>query len=152
MRVVFDTNVWIDWLYFNDIAVDPLKLLRKDKYLKILIDEQCLAELVIVLKYKHFYGSEANESHIIETVKSLCEYVDTPSLHKPSFWCKDPDDVKFLNLAGHYRADHLITKDFDLLKRKNRRALKGEKITFSIVTPANFRELADSGTSETIGQ
>ena len=58
MRVVFDTNVWIDWLYFNDIAVDPLKLLRKDKYLEILIDEQCLAELVIVLKRMIWGGLE----------------------------------------------------------------------------------------------
>ncbi len=152
MRVVFDTNVWIDWLYFNDIAVEPLKLLRKNKYFEVLIDEQCLAELMIVLKYKHFYGPDANEPHIINTVKSLCEFVDTPSPPKPSFWCKDPDDVKFLDLAGHYQAGHLITKDFDLLKRKNRRALGGGKINFSIVTPTNFRKLVDSETSETTHQ
>ncbi|MDA0237296.1 MAG: putative toxin-antitoxin system toxin component, PIN family [Proteobacteria bacterium] len=139
MRVVFDTNIWVDWFYFNDINIAPLKALQKQKHIEIVIDDACLSEAVSVLRHTRFLGKKTEESVIGNDIKALCTFVDTPTLENTKYWCKDPDDIKFLSLAGHHSVAYLITKDLHLLKRKNRRVFGDYKINFSIVNPNTFR-------------
>ena len=138
MRVVFDTNIWIDWFYFDDINIKPLKALKKKQHIEIVIDDQCLEEAVAVLRYSRFLGQNIKESIIENDIKALCTFVDTPTIENPKYWCKDPDDIKFLNLAGQHSIKYLITKDLDLLRKKNRRALRNHKISFATVNPNSF--------------
>jgi len=48
-RVVLDTNVWLDWLLFEDPGVARLRALREQGAVEILIDAACEAELAGVL-------------------------------------------------------------------------------------------------------
>ena len=49
--------------------------------------------------------------------------------------CEDPDDQKFLELAWHARASHLVTRDNALLKLARRAAQSGH---FAVLTPDTF--------------
>ena len=138
MKIALDTNVWLDWFYFNDLRVRPLKVLHSNKIIEILIDEACLNELSTVLAYDQFLGLEADKPTYEKEVLALCTFVETKKSEKPVFWCRDPDDIKFLNLASKHDITHLISKDLHLLKRKNRRKLESGKMTFSIVTLDGF--------------
>ena len=49
MRLVLDTNIWLDWLVFNDPAVMPLKSARSDGLVRIAINSAGLEELGRIL-------------------------------------------------------------------------------------------------------
>ena len=138
MKIVLDTNIWLDWLYFNDIKAKPLKTLHEKNIFEILIDEACMRELLTVLAYDRFLGLEADQTIIEKEVRKLCTLVETQTTEAPSFWCHDPDDVKFLDLSDQHNVSHLITKDLHLLKRKNRRSLKNGHMRFSIMPLDKF--------------
>ncbi|MDC1311763.1 putative toxin-antitoxin system toxin component, PIN family [Burkholderiales bacterium] len=138
MKIVLDTNIWLDWIYFNDLRVRPLQVLHSAKSIEILIDELCLNELSTVLSYDRFLGLAADKPTIDKEVLALCTLVETKTTETPEFWCRDPDDIKFLNLSNQHDISHLISKDLHLLKRKNRRKLKGAQMSFSIVTLESF--------------
>ena len=122
MRLVLDTNVWIDWLVFDDPAVAPLKSARRSGQLTIVIDEACLQELEYVLAYPEFQLTDAQKtSHLAEVSRSTVRH-GAPSaaylLQPPR--CSDPDDQKFLKLAMDGAADWLLTRDKALLKLHRR--------------------------------
>ena len=138
MKIVLDTNIWLDWLYFNDPKAKPLKTLHEKNIFEILIDDACMSELLTVLAYDRFLGLEADQTIIEKEVRKLCTLVETQTTEAPSFWCHDPDDVKFLDLSGQHNVNHLITKDLHLLKRKNRRSLENGHMKFSILSLDKF--------------
>ena len=49
--------------------------------------------------------------------------------------CEDPDDQKFLELAWHARASHLLTRDKALLKLAHRLEESGR---FAVLAPDAF--------------
>jgi predicted nucleic acid-binding protein len=49
--------------------------------------------------------------------------------------CEDPDDQKFLELAWHARASHLVTRDKALLKLARQVARCGR---FAVLAPDDF--------------
>ena len=51
MRLVLDTNVWLDWLAFDDPGVAPLKVAVAEGRAEIYIDGSCAEELARVLAY-----------------------------------------------------------------------------------------------------
>ena len=44
LRVVLDTNVWLDWLVFNDAGLAPLQALVSAGKAEIIIDADCDAD------------------------------------------------------------------------------------------------------------
>ena len=106
MRVVLDTNIWLDWLVFRDASLLHLKKSVADGKAEIVIDAACEAELERVLAY------------------------DLARLPK----CRDPDDQKFLELAFAAQAGILVTKDHKLLELARRtrefRILAPKKLSF----------------------
>jgi len=50
-RLVLDTNVWLDWLLFDDPGVAPVKAAVAEGRAEIVIDEAVEAELARVLAY-----------------------------------------------------------------------------------------------------
>lgn len=137
-RLVLDTNVWLDWLVFNDAGLAPVQAQVSSGQAEIIIDAACDEELVRVLGYplqKWTLDGKA-QSACISRFRSIARSVITPAVEKlPS--CRDPDDQKFLVLAASAGAYCLITKDRDLLKLAKRR----HALPFHIVTPAHFRAL-----------
>ena len=51
-RVVLDTNVWLDWLVFNDASVVALKAAQAAQRIEIVRDQPGELELERVLEYK----------------------------------------------------------------------------------------------------
>jgi putative PIN family toxin of toxin-antitoxin system len=138
-RAVLDTNVWLDWVLFDDLAVAPLKTARSSGALEIAIDAPCRCELAVVLGYPRFGLDARTQARMLSEVESLCVWVDISGDALPHALprCRDPDDVKFLSLALAARADWLISKDKALLAL----ARKTARLTaLRIGTPARWAE------------
>jgi predicted nucleic acid-binding protein len=138
LRLILDTNVWFDWLLFNDESVAPLKSAVAEGRAEIFIDAAGEAELARVLAYdlgRHSIDADKQAACLAE-----CRRVATPL--KDIFadgtglpLCADPADQVFLEAAAAARADYLVTKDRELLDLARR------KLPFQIVRPSslNFR-------------
>jgi putative PIN family toxin of toxin-antitoxin system len=133
IRLVLDTNVWLDWLVFDEPAIAPLRQARDARRIEIVMDVACEAELVRVLAYdlgRHSIDAEA-QAACIAHCRGIVKGVQA-GLAEGLPQCRDPDDQKFLALAFAARADFLVTKDQALLEL----ARRVER--FRIVTPAQF--------------
>lgn len=135
LRLVLDTNVWLDWLVFADPSATPVKDAVAAKRAAVYIDEACEAELVRVLAYdlgKHSIDA-AQQAACLAACRQIALRIDSPMppvVRLPQ--CRDPDDQKLLEAAFAARADYLVTKDQALLELTRRIA------TFLIVTPAEL--------------
>lgn len=133
LKVVLDTNVWLDWLVFDDPAVAALREAQSAGRIDIVINEACEAELVQVLAYDlgaHTLDASA-QSACVARCRALATRVsvraggDLPT-------CRDPDDQKFLELAAAAGATVLVSRDQALLELARR--VDGVRI----VTPERF--------------
>jgi putative PIN family toxin of toxin-antitoxin system len=138
MILVLDTNVWLDWYHFKDPLTCDLIESRVVQHFEIVTNDACFNELLTVLRYPHLVGEETNDERVKKRIEEVAKIVETEEQSSARFWCEDPDDAKFLDLSHQARASHLLTKDWDLLKRKNRRALHPNTISFEIMTPERF--------------
>lgn len=135
LRLVLDSNVWLDWLVFNDAGLEPVRQLVNSGDAEIIIDEACDAELVRVLAYplQKWTLDAAAQAACIKRFRGIARMVITSSVQSlPA--CKDPDDQKFLALAAGAGAYCLLTRDRALLALARRRP----RLPFHIVTPADF--------------
>jgi len=140
LRLVLDTNVWLDWLLFDDAAVTPLKQAQAAGRIAICIDEACARELDAVLQYdlgKRTPTAEQREAARIEYARIAQRFTvnDTTASTAPLPCCSDRDDQKFLELARDCGADYLVTKDKALLVLARR---KTPPAPCRIVTPSEM--------------
>ena len=136
MRLVIDTQVWLDWLVFADPSVAGLRASVERGRAEVLIDAAGLAELERVLAYP--LGKRAvDAAACLAACQKIATRVEAGSgeaaLLPPMPMCRDPDDQKFVTLAARARADCLVTRDRELL-RLNERC----KAWFQVVSPAAF--------------
>jgi putative PIN family toxin of toxin-antitoxin system len=129
LKLVLDTNVWLDVLVFDDPAA---RALREGGH-EIVIDAPCGAELERVLAYplgKWTLAPERRAACLAACLRMSrkVEAGDAPA-GLPS--CEDPDDQKFLALAAAAGADALVTKDEALLRLQGR-------VPFRIARPADL--------------
>jgi len=138
LRVVLDSNVWIDILVFDDPHTRPIAAALESGALAALIDTRCLAELAYVLDYPQFAHRQVDKAAALAVVARLARMVepDEPAEDaRPLPKCKDRDDQKFLELAHAARADWLVSKDRAVLKLAKRIA---RDFGFQIAQPAPF--------------
>lgn len=147
LRLVLDTNIWLDWLVFDDPGITAIRSVVEAGDAEIFITEACEQELARVLTYsfrKKVLDSAAQTLCLAQFRRVARAYAPTPPHpheQEKAFFvaalpvCKDPDDQKFLELARDCRADWLLTKDRDLLVFARR---KYQYLPFRIVTPAQF--------------
>jgi uncharacterized protein len=141
-RLVLDTNVWLDWLVFDDPSIAPLRAAVAAKRAEIFIGAACEAELERVLAYdlgKRWPDTGARGGCIAEC-RRVARRIDSPvpeaeRAQLPA--CRDPDDQKFLEAALAAGAAFLITKDRALLELA--RHEKARTLPFRILTPEEFR-------------
>ena len=137
LRLVLDTNVWLDWLVFDDPSIATIKAAVEAKRAEVFINAACEAELERALGYN--LGKRTVDiaaclalcrrvAHRIDSTAPEAERALLPA-------CRDPDDQKFLETALAARAGFLVTKDRALLDLA-RRALP-----FGILTPEGFAAL-----------
>jgi putative PIN family toxin of toxin-antitoxin system len=132
MRLVLDTQIWIDWLVFDDPSVAPIKAALATDRAEIFIDAACRAELERVLTYP-FGSRSVDASACLAECLRISKNSDlfcNDRLNLPA--CRDPDDQKFLELAAVVRANFLITRDRALLDLAKRR------LPFHILAPEAF--------------
>jgi uncharacterized protein len=143
MRLVLDSNVWLDWLVFDDPGVHRLRNAVHLRRAEVVMDAAADAEFARVLAYdlgKHSIAPEAQAAALAQArrlasrVEISLSAADRATLPR----CKDPDDQKFLELALAARADVLVTKDRALLALNRRHA---RAVPFRIRTPSDFDEM-----------
>ncbi|MFL9890491.1 MULTISPECIES: putative toxin-antitoxin system toxin component, PIN family [Paraburkholderia] len=138
LRVVLDSNVWIDILVFDDPHTRPIAAALESGALTALIDARCLAELTYVLDYPQFVHRNVDKAAALAVVARLAQRVDPVAQTedtRPLPKCKDRDDQKFLELAHAAQADWLVSKDRAVLKLAKRIA---RDFGFQIAQPAPF--------------
>lgn len=130
MRLVLDTQVWLDWLVFDDRSVAALRDAHAAQRVEIVIDDACEAELVRVLAYDlgRFTLGPDEQTQCIARCRSIAHRVSS-TLADGLPRCRDADDQKFLELAAAARARYLVSKDQALLELAPRVA------QFRIVAP-----------------
>jgi uncharacterized protein len=136
LKVVLDTQVWLDWLVFDDASIGPLREAHAAGRVEIVIDEACEAELVRVLAYDlGKYSLDPDEqTHCIARCRSAARRV-IPGSSAELPKCRDPDDQKFLELAAGCGAQILISKDQAVL------ALAPRVTQFRILAPKDLGDL-----------
>ncbi|SAK80123.1 nucleotide-binding protein [Caballeronia fortuita] len=137
LRVVLDSNVWIDILVFDDPATRPIHAALVARTLEALIDERCLRELTRVLDYPQFVRMAVDKTAALESVARLSTLVaaNIDENARPLPKCKDRDDQKFLELAHASGAQWLVSKDRAVLKLARRVA---RDFAFRIAEPKPF--------------
>lgn len=140
---MLDTNVWLDWLVFEDAGVSRLREAAADGRVEIYADEACLSELERVLAYPLLATAldAAVQAAHLATAREVARMLDRndPARdhgHEGALpLCRDRDDQKFLDLARDCRAGALVTKDRALLELGRR---KRRPLPFRIARPADL--------------
>ena len=135
MILVLDTNVWLDWLVFDDASVSTLKMLVENGSAEIFIDIACEAELERVLAYdlgKHTIDAQRQAACLTEC-RRIAQQIHRPVSVLDLPRCADPADQMFLEAAAAARADYLVTKDRELLD------LARSRLPFRVVQPEFFK-------------
>jgi putative PIN family toxin of toxin-antitoxin system len=124
-----DTNVWIDWLIFDNPSVEPLKAAHRAGRVTIAVNEACLEELKLVLGYPEFNLIEAREKHCLAEARRCSSHTAQQQESAAALpRCSDPDDQKFLMLAYQAAAQWLLTRDKALLRMKPRLKATGIRV------------------------
>lgn len=148
IRLVLDTNVWLDWLVFHDQGIAPIKAAVGSGLAEISIDAACEQELVWVLAYplQKKTLDAALQAACLAECRRLTQVAKTGKRESSNAGerdcgrlpvCRDPSDQKFLELARDCHADYLVTKDLALLVLARR---KIQRVAFRIVTPRQFTD------------
>lgn len=144
MRLVLDTNVWLDWLVFADAGIVPIQNAVAHGEAAVFTSAACETELIRVLGYplsgRHL-NSEAQAAALAQCRAVARDARDCAAPHVIDTLprCADADDQMFLELARDCRADALITKDRDLLALATN---KVKPLPFRILTPREFARAA----------
>ena len=125
MKVVLDTNVWLDWLIFDDPASRAIAHSAARGRLELLASAATRAEWLDVIGRPRFGLQETRRTAVAAGYDARVTLLDAspPAPGSPgsaprpadALQCRDPDDQKFLELALHAHAAFLVTRDRALL-------------------------------------
>ena len=127
LRIVLDTNVWLDWLLFEDPAVVPIRKAVADGKAEIVMDEATDAELERVLAYtfNNKMLDAAKQAELLEQCRRIARRDESGGLRDEEKAllpkCEDP--------AGQRPFQELLV---DLAEHKVR------PLPYRIVTPAQL--------------
>ena len=114
-RIIFDTNLLISFLLFQDYS--KLDNILSQKKVVLLFSQTLIDEFIEVAQRpkfkKYFSPSDLQTLHLRISERSI--FIDVTS--QVSI-CRDPKDNFLLSLAKDGKASHLITGDNDLLTIK----------------------------------
>jgi predicted nucleic acid-binding protein len=148
LKLVLDTNAWLDWLVFRDPAMEPIAAAVTAGTAHVVIDEPCDVELERALGYDlgRYSLDPAHQAEALQRSRKIAVRVATEGAgDAPSSLpqCRDRDDQKFLTLALAAGAQALITRDRALLELTRRRFAP---LPFRIVTPRAAAIMFPAGT------
>ena len=138
-RLILDTNVVLDLLYFADAPALPILSSIEAGNAQCYASAETLNELRRVLTYTAFKLDEKAQLALHARYQAITGLAKSSSVSGRMPRCSDPDDQMFLELAAATQADLLVSKDKALLTLKRHPGL-----TFSIVTPVEACALLSS--------
>lgn len=130
VKLILDTNVVLDWLVFNDPALQSLKDAVQKGQVLLYSHRDTLNELRRVLNYPALRLRAIRQSAVLAQYQSLTREADSPAefspqnlLTPPGFpLCRDADDQLFVALALHCKVEALISRDKRVLALRKRAA------------------------------
>jgi len=112
MRLILDTNIWLDWLVFEDASVCALAHHARNS--EVLATEPMLAEFAAVITRPLFGLDTARRASLVAAQRERVRVVaPAPDCRLA---CTDPDDQGYIDLAVAHRVDWLLTRDKALLR------------------------------------
>lgn len=114
-RWVLDTNVVLSALLRPGGATGRLRLAWQSRLIVPLVSRDTVSELIRVLAYPKFKLMADEQHDLLADYMPWTQVVRVPSPAPKTPPCRDPHDVKFLQLAIAGIADALVTGDADLL-------------------------------------
>lgn len=132
-RVVFDTNVLLDFWVFDDPLARPLRAAFDAGRVVALRSADCDAELADVLARPCFALDADRRAGLLAGWRTRA--MPVAHVFPAPFACSDPRDQKFVELAVCARADALVSKDRALLALRRRAARVGLKIVAPAAAP-----------------
>ncbi len=141
-RVVFDTNVLLDFWVFDDPRAHALRAAFDDGRVVALRSADCDAELADVLARPRFALRADRQAALLARWQARAKPI-APDSRAP-FACSDPRDQKFVELALCARAAALVTKDRALLALRRRAARVGLKIVTPAAAPVSLGLAGDA--------
>lgn len=127
---MFDTNVVLDLLHFDDLMARPLLHALDAGRLRCVVTEATLDEWRRVLAYPAFSLDSQRQTTLVARYQALA-LLEPAATAGGLPRCRDPDDQKFIELAAATRAQGLVSKDRAVLRLRRRCAPR-----FRIMTPA----------------
>jgi uncharacterized protein len=136
--VVLDTNVVLDLWLFGDVRSAPLREALDAGALTVLVTAPMLAELADVLQRPFAQGWPVPPSQALADLQTRARLVGLPAaVGPPPPRCTDPDDQKFIDLAWHWPAAWLVSRDRAVLRLAKPARARGLRI----VTPERWATL-----------
>ena len=120
MKLVIDTNIWLDLLVFHDPSVASLREALTKGVAQCLGSEPMFSELADVISRPQFALSALDQSRALNQARHWCQIFPGEDVPPSLLICRDKDDQKFLDLAFAACAPLLLTKDKDLLRLASR--------------------------------
>jgi putative PIN family toxin of toxin-antitoxin system len=125
MKIVLDTNVVISGIFWRGTPHKILKLVES-KYIDLVQSVETFNELERVIQRGKFADitrkRELNIETILEALLTVCTFYHISERSKTiannEAALKDPDDLKFIELAIEAEADYIVSGDPHLLEIK----------------------------------
>jgi uncharacterized protein len=138
LRLVLDTQVWLDLLLFDDPRCAALASALHAGQALALVDSPCRDEWRRVLGYPALRLSLPQQDALGQRFDAMTVQLDTHAqgVEGPALRCRDPDDQKFLALAHRGQAQALLSRDQALLELAGRARRQG---LFEICQPEQWR-------------
>lgn len=138
-RIVIDTNVLLDLLFWHDASAEPLRRALEAGAVVAVFDDEALKEAAEVLgRPKFLAGDDEAVFALLEAwnrnAQRVSEEAVAASAKTLTVRCRDPLDQKFLVLAAAASASWLATKDKLLFKAGK----KLRRFGVEPVRPADF--------------
>ena len=134
MTLILDTNVWLDWLVFDDARLAPLGHAVDTGLVRLHATAPMLDEFAAVVKRPHFGLDAAAQGAACERQRAaVVLHAPAPDCRLP---CSDPDDRMFIDLAVALRVDWLVSRDRALLRL---RRIAQRRFAIRIGTPEDWR-------------
>ncbi len=119
-HIVLDTHIVMECFFWKDEKAMPLKAAIEEGKIRLAASRDAFLELAGVLSRPQFGLSEEEVEAILRHTAQFSDFASPALLEGAAegicVRCRDPEDQKFLTLAGASKARALVTRDKLLFK------------------------------------
>jgi len=127
-RIIVDTNILLDIIYFEDPHVKDLTKAIESGHLEAWSCNLIWDEFLDVMRRPAFYKNEETYQKMIEKALKYFQF-DTSKIPPSPYKCRDPDDQIFIDLAVIKAPCWLISRDLEVLKLAKKLKLVNVEVT-----------------------